>query len=76
MIRWRNRVKADTTDGQMTTKVDKESMGNAGRSQDHGYQLRDLVHGDDIPAGIFTTHDLKSGLATVWPEFAGAETAQ
>jgi UDP-glucose 4-epimerase len=105
-----------------------------------GNQLRDLVHVDDIVAGIFTawpsgftgplilgagesvtvndmlaaarsvtgaeipvehvaakpggmpavivdisaaqavgfkpTHDLKSGLATVWPEFAGAETAQ
>ncbi|MEP7024072.1 MAG: NAD-dependent epimerase/dehydratase family protein [Actinomycetota bacterium] len=105
-----------------------------------GNQLRDLVHVDDIVAGIFTawragftgplilgagesvtvndmlaaarsvtgaeipvehvpakpgempavivdisaahavgfepTHDLKSGLATVWPEFAGVETAQ
>jgi UDP-glucose 4-epimerase len=105
-----------------------------------GYQLRDLVHADDITAGIFTawrsgvtgplilgagesvtvndvapaargvtgaaipaghvqagpgqvaavtaeisaaqavgyepTYDLKSGLATVWPEFAGAEKAQ
>ncbi len=105
-----------------------------------GTQLRDLVHVDDIVAGIFTawrsgftgplilgagesvtvndmlaaarsvtgaeipvehvpakpgempavivdisaaqavgyqpTHDLESGLATVWPEFAGAETAQ
>jgi hypothetical protein len=76
MIRWRNQAKADTTDGQMTTKVGRESMGNAGRSPGHGYQLADLAHADDIVAGIFTTHDLKSGLATVWPEFAGAETAQ
>jgi len=34
----------------------------------------------DIPAdqavGYKPTHDLKSGPATVWPEFAGAEKAQ
>jgi UDP-glucose 4-epimerase len=132
----------------MTTNVNGESMGDAGRPQvlvtgqvyGDGYQLRDLVHVDDIAAGIFTawrsgftgplilgagesvtvndmlaaarsvtgaeipaehgpakpgempaviadipaaqavgfkpTHDLKSGLATMWPQLAGVETAQ
>jgi UDP-glucose 4-epimerase len=27
-------------------------------------------------AGYQPTHDLKSGLATVWPEFAGVEAGQ